>query len=68
VSWNLGLAISTISVAVELAILEALARHDRLAVERIADVVGAPRRAVASGVRLLAEQGMIRRSKRPAGR
>ncbi len=56
-----GLAISTISVGVELAILELLARHDRLAVDRIADAVGASQRAVASGIRQLAEQGLIRR-------
>jgi len=61
VSWNQGLAISMISVEVDLAILELLARDDRLAVDRIADSLGAPQNVVASAMRRLARQGFVRR-------
>lgn len=50
-----------ISVEVDLAILELLARDDRLAVDRIADSLGAPQNVVAGAMRRLAQQGFVRR-------
>jgi hypothetical protein len=58
---GIGVWRSRPSPSVELAILELLGRHDRLAVERIGEVVGAPQCAVAIDIRALAEQGLIRR-------
>jgi repressor of nif and glnA expression len=53
------------SLSVELAILELLAQHDRLAVDlavdRIADELSEPQRAVGDALRLLAQQGFVRR-------
>lgn len=50
-----------ICVEVDLGILELLARDDRLAVDRIADSLGAPQHVVARAMRRLEQQGFVRR-------